>query len=227
MTAPKSFIDIRLSCSRTESPKHQIVSLHQKSIPQSHQPKAENAPIDLSRTTTKIKPPVGISSKAYIDGIFTSSSGPHVATAVLGESLKTGSGSASSNNGVDKKSSREKSNVDEIDQLINNIKLNHVNTRKKKMAPVFVPRNKAPPIRPSLSEQLSNIGDAAQALTNTIRKSHGLNDSSSNRDMCLLRIPAKSFVVGSLSCKYPSPISFMQTGALTVSITPMKTSKLP
>lgn len=53
--------------------------------------------------------------------------------------------------------------------------------------------------RPSLSEQLASIGNAASALTLEISK---------NKPGMVFSTPSKVFIVGKIACKYPSPIEF-------------------
>ena len=82
------------------------------------------------------------------------------------------------------------------------------------------------PVRPSLSEQLASIGAKAEALTLDIRQKNGMNSAppittatNNNNSQAvqlsqpvqegpLFTVPAKQFAVGTLSCRYPSPISF-------------------
>ena len=82
------------------------------------------------------------------------------------------------------------------------------------------------PTRPSLSDQLAAIGAKAEALTLDIRQKNGMNsappinnnsnNNNANQSMqqtvpqegLLFTVPAKQFSVGTLSCRYPSPISF-------------------
>jgi hypothetical protein len=64
-------------------------------------------------------------------------------------------------------------------------------------------------VRPSLSDQLAAIGANASALTQDIRAKAGL-DKAGAGDPPLLTFPAKCFIVGTLSCRYPSPVSFYQ-----------------
>ena len=61
--------------------------------------------------------------------------------------------------------------------------------------------------RPSLSEQLAAIGANAGALTASIRANAGLGNDSAG-DPPVVVLPAKSFTVGTLSCRYPSPARF-------------------
>ena len=80
--------------------------------------------------------------------------------------------------------------------------------------------------RASLSDQLSAIGDKAQDITNKIRESAGMstlfckqkNNFSKNQgegrdysnNKLLFTLPAKSLSVGTLVCKYPSPVHFYE-----------------
>ena len=70
------------------------------------------------------------------------------------------------------------------------------------------------PSRPSLSEQLASIGAKSAALTLEIKQTHGLVDKISTAGKPLHCFPANSFVVGSLHCRYPSPVSFYQVRSL-------------
>lgn len=76
----------------------------------------------------------------------------------------------------------------------------------------LVPANSVRPkvVRPSLSEQLASIGANAAALTQDIRAKAGLDKGGNVGDPPLLTFPARGFTVGTLSCRYPSPISFYQ-----------------
>jgi hypothetical protein len=64
--------------------------------------------------------------------------------------------------------------------------------------------------RPSLSEQLATIAANAAALTVDIRAKAGMDSTGTFGDPPLLTYPAKCFTVGTLSCRYPSPVSFYQ-----------------
>jgi len=85
------------------------------------------------------------------------------------------------------------------------------------------------PVRPSLSDQLASIGAKAEALTLDIRQKNGMsaappimptttNNNNINgqavqqsapvQEGLLFTVPSKHFAVGTLSCRYPSPISF-------------------
>ncbi|GMI14941.1 hypothetical protein TrLO_g10405 [Triparma laevis f. longispina] len=69
--------------------------------------------------------------------------------------------------------------------------------------------HKGKPKRPSLTEQLASIGAQAGALTSEIKKKHGMEeDMRENDEPPVLVSPSKSFKVGSLECKYPSPVQF-------------------
>lgn len=69
-------------------------------------------------------------------------------------------------------------------------------------------------LRPSLSDQLAAIGSKAEAITADIRAKNGLdnNDGSyahTGVDPSLLfTLPARQFNVGTLQCRYPSPVRF-------------------
>lgn len=79
------------------------------------------------------------------------------------------------------------------------------------------------PVRPSLTEQLASIGSKADALTADIRSKAALYsgapaidarsaasiaDGPSETSALLFTIPSKSFFVGNLTCRYPSPCAF-------------------
>lgn len=74
------------------------------------------------------------------------------------------------------------------------------------------------PSRPSLSKQLEAIGLQAQQLTSDIRSKAGLKPlntvnpigggTGSGDEQPLLTMPAKNFMIGTLNCRYPSPIAF-------------------
>ena len=59
--------------------------------------------------------------------------------------------------------------------------------------------------RPSLSEQLALIGNSAESINSKLCSKFGLEQSSA-----LLRTPAKSFIVGKLTAKHPSPVAFFR-----------------
>jgi hypothetical protein len=58
--------------------------------------------------------------------------------------------------------------------------------------------------RPSLSEQLASIGAGADAITDGLRKRHGLEHAKS----VLFATPSMLFVVGRLESKAPSPVAW-------------------
>lgn len=78
------------------------------------------------------------------------------------------------------------------------------------------------PTRPSLSAQLATISANAEAITQDIRAKAGMSPYSSSNSTVgtgnsstvgadpylLLSMPAKCFTVGTLNCKYPSPVRF-------------------
>ena len=74
--------------------------------------------------------------------------------------------------------------------------------------------------RASLSEQLSAIGNKAQDITNEIRENAGMpslksygnggNRGDHSNSKLLFTLPAKSLAVGTLVCKYPSPVHFYE-----------------
>ena len=73
--------------------------------------------------------------------------------------------------------------------------------------------NSSKPIRPSLSEQLAMITSQAETLTTEIRtmdRNRNMKDdlSAHNELQLLFTMPAKYFEVGTLTCRYPSPIYF-------------------
>jgi len=63
------------------------------------------------------------------------------------------------------------------------------------------------PTRPSLSEQLAAIGSKAEALTQDIRQKAGL-PTDVDGDQPLFVVPTRALVVGTLSCRFPSPARF-------------------
>ncbi|GMI12062.1 hypothetical protein TrVE_jg1772 [Triparma verrucosa] len=89
-------------------------------------------------------------------------------------------------------------------------------TVPEKPAAAAEPKNgkrlvKGKPKRPSLSEQLASIGAQASNLTASIKQNAGMEADQSqftNDEPPLLTSPSKSFKVGSLECKYPSPVLF-------------------
>ena len=62
--------------------------------------------------------------------------------------------------------------------------------------------------RPSLSEQLAAITAGADALTKDIRAKGGLDKDDDPNDQPIIVLPAKSFSVGTLCCRYPSPTRY-------------------
>jgi|LauGreSBDMM110SN_4_FD.fasta_scaffold56559_1 hypothetical protein len=68
-------------------------------------------------------------------------------------------------------------------------------------------------LRPSLSDQLAAIGSKAEAITADIRAKNGLDSENipahTGVDPSLLfTLPARQFNVGTLQCRYPSPVRF-------------------
>ena len=61
-------------------------------------------------------------------------------------------------------------------------------------------------VRPSLSEQLANIGAKASEVTKNLRQKHNLDSDSSGKP--LYTAPSLKFVVGRLESKIPSPVEF-------------------
>ncbi len=64
------------------------------------------------------------------------------------------------------------------------------------------------PQRPSLSEQLAAITANASNITKDIRSKHGLDSADDLNNPPLVTLPAKSFSVGTLCCRYPSPTRY-------------------
>ena len=65
------------------------------------------------------------------------------------------------------------------------------------------------PKRPSLSEQLASIGAKAGSITDKLEKKHGLNAKRDDAgDPMLFQVPSRTFVVGKLETKFPSPVQF-------------------
>ena len=62
--------------------------------------------------------------------------------------------------------------------------------------------------RPSLSEQLAAITADADALAKDIRAKGGLDKDDNPGDPAIVVLPAKSFSVGTLCCRYPSPTRY-------------------
>ena len=65
--------------------------------------------------------------------------------------------------------------------------------------------------RPSLSDQLASIGLGASQITASIKRNAGMEIEQLNlerTDKPLLSTPSKSFKVGRLTCKFPSPVQF-------------------
>jgi hypothetical protein len=76
-------------------------------------------------------------------------------------------------------------------------------------------RKKLAAPRPSLSEQLATIGAQAESITADIRQKNKMDngptaagDRSLSMDSALFTMPAKGFTIGTLNCRYPSPIAF-------------------
>ena len=64
--------------------------------------------------------------------------------------------------------------------------------------------------RPSLSEQLAAITADADALAKDIRTKGGLDKDDNPSDPAIVVLPAKSFSVGTLCCRYPSPTRYFR-----------------
>ena len=62
------------------------------------------------------------------------------------------------------------------------------------------------PCRPSLSEQLANIGSKAGELTDSLREKHNLRSNDSGKPLYIS--PSLKFVVGRIESKMPSPVEF-------------------
>lgn len=91
-------------------------------------------------------------------------------------------------------------------------RMGYVAAKKDKGIPTASPK-KMVPARPSLSDQLSAIGAAADALTQDIRLKGGLSPASGilnvNGDSTpILTLPTKNVTIGNLNCRFPAPIQF-------------------
>ena len=82
----------------------------------------------------------------------------------------------------------------------------------KKKAPRIKSLRKPKPLkraprktRPSLSEQLANIGSGAASVTADLRKKHNLHPGEGEP---LFTSPSLKFIVGRLESKLPSPVNF-------------------
>ena len=64
-------------------------------------------------------------------------------------------------------------------------------------------------LRPSLSDQLAAIGSEAASLTLNIRQKAGLATDSES-DPPLFVFPTKNLSIGTLNCRYPSPVRFFR-----------------
>ena len=62
--------------------------------------------------------------------------------------------------------------------------------------------------RPSLTDQLASIAAKAGDLTKEMQLRHNLPTSDSTGSTILCSIPVQCFSVGSLTCRYPSPVHF-------------------
>ena len=72
------------------------------------------------------------------------------------------------------------------------------------------PRPRAKPprkVRPTLSEQLANIGASASEVTKNLREAHGLRTSEGEP---MFTSPSLKFIVGRLESKIPSPVDFFR-----------------
>lgn len=63
-------------------------------------------------------------------------------------------------------------------------------------------------IRPSFTDQLAAISMKAGDLTLDIRKKAGLFNENDGRIMPLFTVPTHCITIGTLSCRYPSPVEF-------------------
>ena len=71
------------------------------------------------------------------------------------------------------------------------------------------PAKRSKPKRPSLSEQLANIGAQADSITQSIRKDRDyLQPRNGSSQKEIQSMPAKCFSIGTLNCRYPSPVFF-------------------
>jgi hypothetical protein len=96
-------------------------------------------------------------------------------------------------------------------------------------------------VRPSLTDQLAAIGDSAQSLTNSIKSQayarvpaaptvtdvHArLQVEQPTNDTLMFTLPAKAFKVGSLECRYPSPVHFYESHMEYVFNHPQETTEV-
>jgi hypothetical protein len=105
-----------------------------------------------------------------------------------------------------------KNNEDE--KVTQNLSIKHVRATSMEINRNRISNNVSKkPIRPSLSEQLAMITAQAETLTTDIRtmgRIRNMKDdlSAHNEFQLLFTMPAKYFEIGTLTCRYPSPIFF-------------------
>ena len=81
--------------------------------------------------------------------------------------------------------------------------------RARPVAPTMPAAKTNRRLRPSLSEQLANIGNRAEEITQSIVKRHGLEqDHGQKTGGLLFSMPSQQFTVGRVDCKFPSPVQF-------------------
>ena len=93
----------------------------------------------------------------------------------------------------------------------NIVKKNIVKKKKYAIKSLRPPKKlikKKRPVRPSLSEQLANIGAKASEVTENLREKHNLKSSSGEKPLYIA--PSLKFVVGRLESKLPSPVEFFR-----------------
>ncbi len=76
--------------------------------------------------------------------------------------------------------------------------------------PLLAMRRNQQSQRPTLSEQLAAITADADALAKDIRAKGGLDKDDNPSDPAIVVLPAKSFSVGTLCCRYPSPTRYFR-----------------
>lgn len=97
--------------------------------------------------------------------------------------------------------------------VIGNLGVKHSKVLSKESNRNRISYNGSKTIRPSLSEQLAMISAQAETLTTEIRNMDRMrnmkdNLSAHNEFQLLFTMPAKYFEIGTLTCRYPSPIFF-------------------
>lgn len=89
---------------------------------------------------------------------------------------------------------------------------------------IVLPSSRARNFRPSLTQQLRSIAQAAENVTTGILERHG--DIQAIRSGCLFTVPSQSFRVGKLESRFPSPVHVFRDRCEYVFHHPFETSQI-